>query len=46
MNPDFVKLAQACHCDGIRIDSPMTFRRAFDQALNNNRPTVMVVREQ
>ena len=46
VNPDFVALAQACHCHGVRPRNPEEFETAFLDALNRDRPTVIVVEEQ
>lgn len=45
INPDFVALARACHCDGIVADSEEAFCDAFEKSLKADRPTVIVVRE-
>ena len=45
MNPDFVALAKACHCNGIRADSEEKFTSAFAAALRESRPTVITVKE-
>lgn len=45
LNPDFVALARACHCEGVRVDSEAGFETAFREALTADRPTVIVVRE-
>ena len=45
VNPDFVALAEACHCNGTAPGSESAFRAAFAAALAADRPTVIVVRE-
>ncbi len=45
INPDFVALAQACHCSGVHIDSEEMFTKAICEALSADRPTLIVVRE-
>ena len=45
INPDFVALAKACHCEGAAPDSTAAFEEAFAAALKADRPTVIVVRE-
>jgi len=45
LNPDFVALAKACHCDGFVCDTLEDFQDVFTQALLANRPTVIVVKE-
>lgn len=45
INPDFVALAHACHCHGVRPDGADAFTSAFKGALSADRPTVIVVRE-
>ncbi|MCW3783293.1 5-guanidino-2-oxopentanoate decarboxylase [Defluviimonas salinarum] len=45
INPDFVALAQACHCHGTYADSAAAFTEAFQGAFETDRPTVIVVRE-
>ncbi|MBE1283254.1 MAG: 5-guanidino-2-oxopentanoate decarboxylase [Rhodobacteraceae bacterium] len=45
INPDFVALAKACHCEAIQPDSEKAFRNAFASALKAERPTVIVIRE-
>ena len=46
INPDFVGLAKACHCDGIETRSLGELQKAFRAALDADRPTVIVVHEQ
>jgi len=46
INPDFVTLAQGCHCHGVRTNRHEDFQVAFANALNADRPTVIVVEEQ
>jgi len=45
VNPDFLALAKACHCDGAAPDSKADFVEAFAQALTADRPTIIVVKE-
>lgn len=45
LNPDFVALAHACHCDGVRPTSMEAFRKAFIAALEKERPTLIIVEE-
>ena len=45
VNPDFVALAGACHCHGIRCNSLEDFQVAFGDALVADRPTLIVVSE-
>ncbi len=45
INPDFVALAKACHCNGVAARSENEFRMAFTDALRADRPTVITVRE-
>ncbi len=45
INPDFVGLAQACRCHGTQPQSPEEFETAFAKALQADRPSVIVVRE-
>lgn len=41
-NPDFVKLAEAYHCAGVRVTRPEDVSDAIDQALSiNDRPVVV-----
>lgn len=44
-NPEFVKLAEAFGCPGIRVDSARGFRLALREALNRKGPTLIIVRE-
>ena len=46
INPDFVMLARACHCHGVRCQSTEEFKNAIEQALQVDRPTVIVISEQ
>ena len=46
INPDFVALAKACHCNGIKCQTPEELESAFTDALNADRPTVMVITDQ
>jgi len=45
LNPDFVALAKACHCHGVRPQSMDAFHASYTQALEADRPTVIVVEE-
>jgi thiamine pyrophosphate-dependent acetolactate synthase large subunit-like protein len=45
INPDFAALAKACHCEASVPKSEKAFRNAFAAALQADRPTVIVVRE-
>jgi thiamine pyrophosphate-dependent acetolactate synthase large subunit-like protein len=45
INPDFVALAEACHCHGTAPRTAEAFEAAFKTALMADRPTVIVVRE-
>ena len=45
LNPDFVKLAEACHCKSVYADNEELFVEAFKKALLNNSPTIIVVKE-
>ena len=45
INPDFVALARACHCHGVKPDSMAAFESAFAEALGADRPTIIVVQE-
>ncbi len=45
INPDFVALAQACHCNGVHADSEVSFETEFKAALRTDRPSVIVVKE-
>ena len=46
INPDFVKLAEACHCHGVDAGSLDELKAAFSGALGADRPTVIVYHEQ
>ena len=45
LNPDFVKLAEACHCNSVYADNKEIFVEAFKKALLNDRPTIIIVKE-
>jgi thiamine pyrophosphate-dependent acetolactate synthase large subunit-like protein len=45
LNPDFVKLAEACHCNSVYAENEELFVEAFKKALLNNSPTIIVVKE-
>ena len=45
LNPDFVKLAEACHCTSVYADNEQLFVESFKKALLNNSPTIIVVKE-
>ena len=45
LNPDFVKLAEACHCNSVYADNKEIFVESFKKALLNNSPTIIVVKE-
>jgi thiamine pyrophosphate-dependent acetolactate synthase large subunit-like protein len=45
INPDFVALAEACHCHGTAPKAADEFEATFAKALKADRPTVIVVRE-
>ena len=45
LNPDFVKLAEACHCNSVYAENEQLFAESFKKALLNNSPTIIVVRE-
>jgi len=45
LNPDFVKLAEACHCNSVYANNEELFVDAFKKALLNNSPTIIVVKE-
>ncbi|MXZ81830.1 MAG: 5-guanidino-2-oxopentanoate decarboxylase [Gammaproteobacteria bacterium] len=45
INPDFPALARACHCHGVRCSGPDDAAAAFLQALERDRPTVIVIEE-
>ena len=46
INPDFVALAKGCHCHGVKCQTFDQFEFAFKDALNTDRPTVIVITEQ
>ena len=46
INPDFVMLARACHCNGVDATSLDELQSAFGDALEADRPTVIVFHEQ
>ena len=46
INPDFVKLAEACHCHGVDAADLDALQAAFRGALQADRPTVIVYHEQ
>jgi 5-guanidino-2-oxopentanoate decarboxylase len=46
INPDFVGLAKACHCHGVRAGDHQEFKSAFVDAFNTDRPSVIVATEQ
>lgn len=45
LNPDFVGLAEACYCNGVRPGSMAEFAEAFTSALAASEPTLIVVEE-
>ena len=45
VNPDFVALAKACGCRGVRAESPEALSREFRRALGAEGPTVIVYLE-
>ena len=45
LNPDFVGLAAACYCNGVRPGSMAEFADAFTSALAASEPTLIVVEE-
>ncbi len=45
INPDFVALAKACHCHGVHAENEEMFVKAISNALNADRPTLIVVNE-
>lgn len=45
LNPDFVRLAEACGCNGCNPATREAFEAAFKEALRADRPTVILVRE-
>ena len=46
INPDFIKLAEACHCHGVDTNDLDQLKSAFTEALQADRPTVIVYHEQ
>jgi len=46
INPDFMALANACHCHAIRAETAAQVRDAVQQALAADRPTLIEVGEQ
>ena len=46
INPDFITLAQSCHCHAVRAENPDQVREAVAAALAADRPTLIEVREQ
>ena len=46
INPDFVGLAEACHCRGVDATDLAALQSAFVDALDADRPTVIVYHEQ
>jgi thiamine pyrophosphate-dependent acetolactate synthase large subunit-like protein len=46
INPDFVRLAEACHCHGVDAHDLNELKTAFGAALDTDRPTVIVYHEQ
>ena len=45
LNPDFVKLADACHCKSAYANSEGLFIKSFEDALSYCGPTIIVVKE-
>jgi 5-guanidino-2-oxopentanoate decarboxylase len=43
--PDFIKLAEAFACPGVKVNSETAFRQALKQALDYSGPTIIVVME-
>ncbi len=43
--PDFIKLAEAFGCPGIKVDSDASFRRALHDAMNYAGPSLVIVME-
>jgi len=43
-NPDFVKLAEACHCRGEIAERPGEVKEALKNALDSQKPTVIDIR--
>ena len=46
INPDFLALAQACHCHAVRADTEAALRVAIDEAFSADRPTLIEIKEQ
>jgi thiamine pyrophosphate-dependent acetolactate synthase large subunit-like protein len=46
INPDFMALAQACHCHAVRAETAAALRSAIHNALAADRPTLIEVGEQ
>jgi 5-guanidino-2-oxopentanoate decarboxylase len=46
INPDFMTLAQACHCHAVRAETAEQLRSAIADAFSADRPTLIEVREQ
>ena len=42
-NPDFMQLAEAFGCDGVRVDSPEALKPALAQAIDDDRPAIVEV---
>lgn len=45
INPDFIELAQSCHCHALRVDSAQALTDAVKQAFLADRPTLIEVNE-
>jgi len=45
INPDFVTLAQGCHCHAQRVENHDELKSAFSSALKADRPSVIVIEE-
>jgi len=45
LNPDFVKLADACHCKATYANSEGLFMKSFEDALSFCGPTIIVIKE-
>jgi len=45
LNPDFIQLARSCHCQAVYADSTEVFINAFENALSNTSPTIILVKE-
>jgi acetolactate synthase-1/2/3 large subunit len=43
-NPNFVKLAEACHCQGFLAEKPGEVKEAVKNALDSHKPTVIDIR--